>query len=51
MVGFLLLQGWVAKGELGLIEGWDFRSCAAVKRDRVEQTIKAIRMRGLKIRR
>ena len=42
IVGLLLKKGGLAKEELGLIEVLDHSSYAAVKRERIEQTIQLI---------
>jgi superfamily II DNA/RNA helicase len=48
IVGLLLKKGGLTKEELGLIEVLDHSSYAAVKRERIEQTVRLIRTEKIK---
>jgi len=48
IVGLLLQKGSLQKDELGLIEVRDHESYAAVKRNRIEQTVQKIKNEKLK---
>jgi ATP-independent RNA helicase DbpA len=48
IVGMLLQKGKLQKDELGLIEVLDFSSYAAIKRDKIEQLLVAVKEEKIK---